>query len=297
MKAICWTVPESWANAQLKTFLRKEKGVSAQVLSQAKQMDGGILLNGTPVFATALLHPGDQIQILSQEKISEIPPEKLPLEVLFEDDHLLLVNKPSGMPMYPCPGHDSGSLANAVAWYLDHQGEPSVFYPVYRLDKDTTGALLLAKHSFAASFLGNHVRKEYWGICQGDWCGEGTESGSIGLLPGHTVQRCVREDGDPSVTHWKTEICGKGHTALWFSLETGRTHQIRVHMSARGTPLAGDTLYGGNREHICRQALHCRFIQFIHPVSGAVQSMEAPVPPDLKALYAWISGQNPQSRR
>lgn len=293
MKRIQWKVPQDWDGAQIKLFLRKGKEVSAQLLSRAKRIPGGILLNGSPAFVTARLHTGDCISFLSEEKLSEISPEPVPFSILYEDDDVLLVEKESGVPMYPTPGHDRDSLANGIAWYFHGKKEPSVFYPVYRLDRDTTGLVLLGRHSFAASFLRNHVEKEYCALCQGEWSGEGTERGAIGLCPGHSIQRCVRDDGEAAVTHWKTECSGKGLTFVRFHLETGRTHQIRVHMAERGTPLAGDDMYGGDLNLISRQALHCCRIQWTHPVSGETFSFESALPPDMKRILEAMAQTKP----
>lgn len=184
--------------------------------------------------------------------------------MLYEDAHLLAVNKPAGMPVHPSPGHDRDSLLNAFSGWLQREKRPAfAFRPLYRLDRDTTGVLLLAKDGYTAAILPQKIQKEYQAVCEGILKGEGVIHLPIGLEPGSRIRRSTGMEAVnlvPAVTHWKALENDGEHTLLSFRLETGRTHQIRVHMASMGHPVAGDDLYGGSREKLHRQALCCRSV-------------------------------------
>ena len=153
----------------------------------------------------------------------------MPLAVIYEDMDIIAVNKPADMAMYPCPGHGSGSLANAVSYHMCKSDESCAFRPVYRLDKDTTGIVLLAKHPFAAAQLSRKVKKTYLAVCEGMLPQSGIIDSPIGLKPGHTIQRAVMPDGLKAVTQWRTLKYNNLCSFAAIHLKTGRTHQIRVH--------------------------------------------------------------------
>ena len=180
------------------------------------------------------------------------------------------------MPVYPCPGHDRGSLANAVLGHLLARGEGAGVSSRLPFGSGYHRLVVLGKNSFAASCLAGRVGKEYIALCSGYLSGEGMEKGCIGLLPGHSIQRCVRPDGQRAVTRWKSLRAAPDMSLLSFRLETGRTHQIRVHMAACGHPLLGDDLYGGPCGRIDRQALHCASVHFLHPVKKDVLFFRSP---------------------
>lgn len=284
MKTVSFTVPPSYGGASLKGFLRSWAGCSARLLTAAKRIEGGLLCNGKPATARTVLKSGDCVSFSIAPSPCAVEPQAIPLSVVFEDESLLVVEKPSAMPVYPCPGHDRGSLANAVLGHLLARGEALEFHPVYRLDRDTTGLVVLGKDSFAASCLAGRVGKEYIALCSGYLSGEGMEKGCIGLLPGHSIQRCVRPDGQRAVTRWKSLRAAPDMSLLSFRLETGRTHQIRVHMAACGHPLLGDDLYGGPCGRIARQALHCAAVHFLHPVKKDVLFFRSPLPEDMARI-------------
>ncbi len=290
MRRIDFAVPAEYDGAMVKTFLRKAHGVSAGILAKAKRFPEGILVNGEEAYVVRVLRPGDVVSFLTEEKISLAPPVCLPFDVLYEDEDFLVVNKSTEMPMYPTPGHDADSLMNAAAWYFREKGEPSVYYPLYRLDRDTTGLVLLAKNAYCASAGAETVKKEYTAICRGILRGQGRETGSIGLLPGHKVQRCVCQEGVPAITDWQAVESGNGLSLLRFSLKTGRTHQIRVHMAHRGNPLEGDDLYGGSLQYITRQALHASSLEFFHPVKMRKMTFASSLPADMQRVLAILEG-------
>ena len=279
-------VPEPWHGKTVKQVLQEAYGVSHTLLSRLKWREDGILQNGERVFVTAVVHAGDEICLCLPESPVEIFPVPLPFAVVWEDEDLLAVNKPSFMPVYPTPGHDRDSLANAVAFHYQQQGETAGFHPLYRLDRNTSGLLVVGKHAYAASRLAFSIEKEYTALCEGVLTGEGTIRAPIRRKEG---ARILREVGDgptsqQAVTHWQAFPVCSAFTLLKIRLETGRTHQIRVHFSHMGHPLLGDDLYGGSRERIGRHALHCSRVRFIHPVTSHPMQWESPLPEDMQAV-------------
>ncbi len=261
MEPLRFVVPPHWDGALLKHFLRREAGVTARLLARLKRVEGGIRLNGEPVYVIVTVHTGDVVELFPPAGETQAPPEDLPFSVLYEDERLLAVNKPAGMPVHPSPGHDRDSLLNAFSGWLLRENRPSfAFRPLYRLDRDTTGIVLLAKDGYSAAVLPQKIQKEYQAVCEGILTGEGMIRLPIGLEPGSRIRRSTGPeavDPVPAVTHWKALASDGAHTLLSFRLETGRTHQIRVHMASMGHPVAGDDLYGGSREKLDRQALCC----------------------------------------
>lgn len=200
--------------------------------------------------------------------------------VVFEDEDIIVYDKPPGMPVHQSPGHYGDCLANVFA-----AGFPDTpFRAVNRLDKDTSGLCLAAKSRIGANISPHNISKVYFAVC----CGEITEAlridEPIGRVDGSALRRMVRNDGKRAVTN-VFPISGNGrYTFLKICLETGRTHQIRVHLSHRGFPLAGDGLYGGDMSDIDRQALHCGEMKMIHPVSGRMINISSPLPEDMKKI-------------
>ena len=284
MDRLVFQVPAEYDGAKLKGFLRGCARLSARLLTAAKRRPGGLLVNGRAATARTPVRQGDRVEVLLPAVPSAVPPEPLPLTAVYEDASLLVAEKPARMPMYPCPGHDRDSLANALSFYLRQRGETPEYHPVYRLDQDTTGLVVLAKDAYAASRLAGRVEKTYLALCTGRLEGKGTVEAPIGLLPGHTIQRCISPQGERAVTHWQALLPGEDFTLAAFRLETGRTHQIRVHMAHPGHPLLGDDMYGGSREKIGRQALHCARLSLAHPVTGQPLALASPLPGDMARL-------------
>lgn len=274
----------SYDGVSLKGFLRGYVCLSARQTARLKRQPDGITRNGAPVIAPDVLRAGDRIVLLFPEDDKVPVPAPLNVPVIYEDSDLLVLNKPDYMPMYPCPGHDLDSLANAVAYHQLFCGERYAFRPVYRLDRDTTGLVLLAKNPFAAAKLAGNVRKTYLAICEGVLKGSGVIDLPIGLKPGHSIQRAVVSYGIRAVTLWRTIKTGQNYTLAAVRLKTGRTHQIRVHFSSCGHPLAGDDMYGGGLAAIGRQALHCSEIRFLHPVTGKRMRLFSAIPKDMNRL-------------
>lgn len=284
MPELDFIVPAAYEGVRLRGFLRGHCGVSARLLAKLKRLPDGIRVNGLQAVATDLLRAGDLVR-LSLPRGGDAPePADLPFSVVWEDGHVLAADKPCGMPMYPTPGHDRDSLANAFAAHCAEKGEPIPFRPVYRLDRDTTGLVLLAKEPFSAARLAGRIEKTYLAVCEGVLVGSGVIDAPIGLKDGHRIEREVRPDGQRAVTRWRSLLTGKNHSFLAVRIETGRTHQIRVHLAHLGHPLAGDDFYGGGRAHIGRQALHCAELRFLHPASGRRIRLVRGVPEDMALL-------------
>lgn len=265
----------------VKDFSKKRLDFSTRVLAELKREDG-ILKNGASCRVTEKLLAGDRLAFRLPEEQKEYPAAPLPLKILFENEDYLIVDKPPAMPIHPSPGHDKDSLLNAAAFHYQETGQSCLFRPLYRLDRDTGGVIAVGKHRLAVSAA--RVEKRYYAVCQGLLSGEGTIDLPIDLRPGSKI---VREcgSGAPAVTHWKAIRSENGCTLLSLRLETGRTHQIRAHLSTVGHPLAGDDLYGGSRELIGRQALHCGWVRLRCPALGMDRDFIADFPLDFRAAF------------
>lgn len=277
----------------------KSMGFSRQCIIALKKQEKGILLNGIWSYVNTQLTAGDTLTLtLSDDNSSEkIPPVNLALNILFEDEDILVLNKPADMPIHPSLNNYENTLANAVAFYYDNQNIPFVFRCINRLDRDTTGVTMLAKNPFSAAILSEMVRnreihREYMAIAEGIFTQkEGIVNAPIGRKEGSTIEREVNfETGEKAVTHYT--VLKENHDLncsllkLW--LETGRTHQIRVHMKHLGHPLLGDFLYNPNMTQIKRQALHSYSLTFNHPITKEPMQFTAPVPDDMQNAFANI---------
>lgn len=280
MRRLEYTVPPDWGGSTVKGFAKGYLGLSVRALAGQK-FPGGILVNGEESRVTRTLLAGDRLCLTLPEEPMSCPPEELPLDILYEDEDFLIVNKAPGMPVHPSPGHDRDSLLNAVSFYLLSTGRSYRARPLYRLDKDTSGVLAMAKHRIAAGAV---TEKEYLAVCEGELAGAGTVNEPIGLKEGSKIVRACGY-GQPAVTHFWALGCAGGHTLVKLRLETGRTHQIRAHMAHMGRPLAGDDLYGGGREYIGRQALHCCSLKLECRAVGMSGTFPVPVPGDILDVF------------
>lgn len=286
-----YTVPDRSGQVKLLHILKQDLKLSTRLINQLKQQSG-ILVNGVPCRTIDPVKSGDRISIAWSEPAGErLIPEERSLDILYEDDWFLAVNKPAGIAVHPSMNHPCGTLANAVQAYYLKSGLDIKVRPVNRLDRDTSGVTLFAKHSHAQDRLidlmkQNQVYKEYWGVVEGHFS---PPSGTIDLpiqrKPGSIMERWVHPLGEKSVTHYRTLQFFKNSSLVQFVLETGRTHQIRVHCKACGHPILGDWLYSDTpSSRTERQALHSRILRFRHPGSGNRVEIKAPVPDDFNAL-------------
>lgn len=280
-----FTVPAECGGMTAKWFLKGRCGLSTRMITRLKREKDGILMDGKILRTVDQVRAGAEIVIsLPGEEFSFIEPVEGVLDIVYEDNCLLAVNKPPEMPVHPVKQHQTDTLANIVTWYAAQKGESYVFRTHNRLDRNTSGLVLMAKDKYSVNLLKNQVHKTYLALVHGSLSGEGVIDAPIGLRDGSKIVRCVREDGSPSVTHYRSLFHSTEYSLLSLWLETGRTHQIRCHMSSLGHPLLGDDLYGGSTERIRRQALHCAEMAFSHPVTGERLLLKAPVPEDLERL-------------
>lgn len=297
-RIITYTILSGDSETSVLSFLRKN-GFSKHILTTMKRAEHAILLNGHPAFGRTVLKEGDVLRILVPEEngaadngsAASIIPVQLPLDILYEDEDILVLNKPADMPVHPSAGNYENTLANGVAWYYKQQGGNFVYRCINRLDRDTTGLLIVAKHLLSASILSDMVGKreihrEYLAIVKGIPPENGTISAPISRKKGSAILREVNfETGEPAVTHFARLEIRNGLSLVSLKLETGRTHQIRVHMGYIGCPLIGDYLYYPECSRISRQALHSHRLSFLHPITGKALSFTAPLPEDMKKAF------------
>lgn len=287
---IRFTADDADAGQTVREVLQKRYGVSRRLLIRAK-FNGLITRNGTLVFVNERLETGDEIVVLvNEEETQSVAPEDMPLVIRHEDEDLMVIAKPAGLVVHPTGNHPAGTLANGVIAYWNKRGERRRFRAVNRLDKDTSGLLIIAKNQWAHEQFSRmqqerSLKRTYLAIAEGIMePAAGTMEEPIGLAENSFITRQVRADGQAAVTHFRVLAHGEGMSFVQLRLGTGRTHQIRVHMSHRGHPLAGDDLYGGARVHIGRQALHAAELAFIHPRSGEELHFREPLPEDMEQL-------------
>lgn len=268
-------------DTRLEEFLRKDAGISKRMISRLKRTENGITRNGKLIRTIDSVFKGDEI-ILSYEDIKTLEPnDSLFADIAFENDNLIVFDKPVGMPVHPSIKHQGDTLGNFFAFKF-----PGLtFRPINRLDRDTSGLCVIAKNAVSASKLQNNIEKIYYAAVSGKITGEGTINAPIAREQESIIKRIVRNDGQKAVTHYKTIISGEKYSLLEVKLETGRTHQIRVHFSHIGHPLAGDDLYGGPTEDIGCQALHCGQLDFKEPVAGELITVKSSLRDDMKKLF------------
>lgn len=286
---IDYIIDEDSAGLRVEQFLRRKR-YSGQNLSEIKRMPKSILVNGVHYYMRQELSTGDhlQVRICETQNSEKIPPTKLPLDIVYEDEDLLVLNKPAGMPIHPSLNNYTNSMANALAYYFQSQGKPFIFRCCNRLDRDTSGLTIVSKHLVSGSILSDmtkyrEVHREYLAIARGSVTpSEGTIQAPLGRKEGTIIERTVDwEHGEDAVTHYKVVKEANGHSLVSLRLETGRTHQIRIHMKYLGYPLIGDYLYNPDMEYMTRQALHSHHMEFTHPITGEHMSFTAPLPEDM----------------
>ena len=289
-RTLCFTVQPKQGGMDIRTYVRRVLGFSARVLTALKY-EGEILLNGEHARSIDRLQPGDKLSLTLFDETGMYEPIEIPVSVLFEDEDFWVIHKPAGMPVHPSPGHDRDSVLNAAAWYFRKQ-ENFTFRPLYRLDRDTTGVLVLAKNKFAACA---ELEKTYVAVCEGVVQEKGRIDVPIGLMPGHSIQRCTGH-GQPAVTEFERISTDGTYSLVRFRLLTGRTHQIRVHMSSLGYPIAGDDLYGGHTHKTSQQMLCCAAVHITCPALGMDKTVYSGFTPEQKGLFAALFSENKTPR-
>lgn len=286
-----YNITTKYDGMRINEFLLQQ-GYSRKLITSLKKNDFSIMVNGKWMYTREQLHTGEvlQISIIEDTASENIIPIAMPLDIFYEDEDILVINKPANMPIHPSQNNYENTLANGVMSYLNEQGAPCLFRCVNRLDRDTTGLTLIAKNNLSSCILSTMVKqrqihREYLAVVSGLIPAYGTITAPIARAYGSTIERCVNyERGERAVTHYRRLAYKNGYALVSIRLETGRTHQIRVHMKHIGHPLPGDFIYNPNDSSIGRQALHSHKLNFIHPITKQVMSFCAPLPPDMQSI-------------
>ncbi len=294
-----YTIIKTESNMTIYSYLLK-KGFSRQNITALKKIPESILVNGTWEYVKYKLKENDLLTVYVTEEVSseKIVPVDIPLSIIYEDEDIIIINKPADMPIHPSLNNYDNTLANGVAFYYQQQNRHFVFRCMNRLDRDTTGLTIIAKHMVSAGMFSQMmvhrvIKREYLAIVHGTGLPScGTINAPIARVDGSTIERCVDyQQGEHAITHYKVMEEYQNKTLLLLWLETGRTHQIRVHMKHLDHPLLGDFLYLPNdstfplENNIERQALHAYRLTFVHPITGESMEITAPIPNDMLTLF------------
>ena len=287
-----YKIEEAYHGQTISSYL-KGKGYPHAVMIHLKKTPEGILLNGQWEYVNTRLSSGDflEIRLIEESSSQNIQPLYAPFSIVYEDADILVVNKPANMPIHPSINHYEHTLANAVCYYYENQGIPYTFRCANRLDKDTTGLTIIAKHMLSSAILSQDVanravHRKYLAIVKGETNNFGTIDAPIGRKDASAILRVIDyTHGKKAITHYEKIASKKGYTLLSLQLETGRTHQIRVHMASIGHPLIGDYLYHEASTELPRQALHSYCLEFYHPITKNLLHFTAPLPSDMQNFW------------
>lgn len=284
LRKIEYTVSEEYNETPLYYFLRECVGVSTRIIQTLRHTPKSVFVNGAESRVVDKIKTDDKIEVFLPEKTEAPQLWKTELSVIYEDEDLLIINKPSGVSVHPTRNHPNGTLCNAVAAYLKNQGnENYVARAVGRLDKVTSGVMVFAKNAFVASKLNGNLDKTYIALAEGILEGEGTVDAPIYRPDLNKTIRAVGEQGDEAITNWKALKCFDNKTVLEIKTVTGRTHQIRVHCAHIGHALVGDEMYGAKvTDNIKRAALHCYIVKITHPITNEEKTFVAELPEDFE---------------
>ena len=289
------TVSAAWDGEKIDTLLRRELGLSGTVIKRIKWLEDGILLDGVRAITGQRVRAGQTLTVrVADPAQTELPtPTPGPVDVVYEDGDLLVVNKAPGVQVHPGPGNGTDTLCNHIAWLYRQRGECSGVHPAHRLDRGTSGLLVVAKHPVAQEKLKGQLHTEgfrriYLAVCDGvPKPRQGRVDAPIGRVPDSLVERRVDPAGQQAATRYRVLETVGGRALVELELETGRTHQIRVHMAHLGCPLTGDFLYGReDKSLIGRPALHSAELFLTHPITGKSMHWRAPLAADMAKLMA-----------
>ena len=291
-RTLTYEINSEYAGYSIDKYL-KAHGYSSANITAIKKMPNNVVIDSEWVHMNRKLQAGEVLTVnISEDDSSEkIPPVKMNLDIVYEDKDIIVINKPAGLPIHPSLNHYEDSLANGLAYYYEAQNKPFIFRCANRLDKNTSGLTVIAKHLVSGNILSTMVKnrefhREYYAIVRGHLDEpEGTIDAPIGRVDDSIITRQVDfENGERAITHYKVIDEKKGHSLISIHLETGRTHQIRVHFKYIGHPLIGDHLYNPDFEYMTRQALHSHRISFIHPITKKAMEFIAPLPDDMNFI-------------
>ena len=286
-RIISLKIDPSMHGKTVKYILQNRLSLSSSIITNLKKEESGIMLSGQRVFVDRQVCEGDELIITVSDRRSDIPEGDFPLDIIYEDEDIIAINKPRNMPTHPSQNHYEDTLANGLMHY--YKGMNFTFRAITRLDRDTSGVVLIAKNPVSAAALGDNMKsgnihKEYVAVvCGAPNPPKGRIDAPIKRLRESVILRCVAADGKEAITDYETVSTLNGLSLVRLNPLTGRTHQLRVHLSHIGTPIYGDDLYGAMQEGESVQ-LHCKKITFIHPVSKTEMTLEAPVPNDMTNL-------------
>lgn len=284
-RILTFEINEKYDNRPILDVLQNKFRMSSGLITALKKMPDGITVSGVKKTVRYVLTKGEILTITITEGASKnIEPKEAHLDVIYEDEDILLVNKPYAMPTHTSVGHHEDTLSNAVLYYLNKNGEPHTFHAVTRLDKDTSGVVLIAKNRYAHDLLSRFMRedkiyKTYLAVVMGKVLESGEVNAPIKREEESIIKRKVSPDGQSARTLYNCVKQGDKYSLVELDLKTGRTHQIRVHMSHIGHPLAGDIMYGGD-DSALRHLLHCKSLKFTHPINDEKIEISAPMPDD-----------------
>ena len=284
-----WVVTQ---DEKVDNLLRRELRCSSAVIRTAKGYEDGILLDGVHATTADKARVGQVLSILVSDRTDgDLVCANGPVDIVYEDDDLLVVNKAAGVAAHPGPGHHDDTLGNFLTHHYKERGVPFVYRPAHRLDRNTSGLMVVARHAHAQELLKGQLhtgdfRRTYLAVCQGvPEKEEGVIEAPIGRADGSVLRREVRPDGADAVTRYKVVSTKQGRSLVRLELETGRTHQIRVHMAWLGHALVGDFLYGEeDPDLIGRTALHSWKLSLTQPLTGEQIELTAPLPEDMLNL-------------
>ncbi|WP_455048168.1 RluA family pseudouridine synthase [Mitsuokella sp.] len=285
-------LPEALTTVPVKAFLTQKEGISSTLWKRIKH-SGTFRVNGIPANAALTKVKNGDILSFDIVRPSNIEPENLPLDIRYEDDYLMVVNKPAGQLVHPTTKEAHGTLGNAVLYWYEKHGEHHAYHPVHRLDRDTSGLVLIAKVPQVQYKLtpkrgeGKLFHREYVAIIEGKLTpASGLIDAPIARALPSIILRKVAPDGQEARTHYETVRTNGCFSLVRLVLDTGRTHQIRVHLAHLGHPLLGDDLYGGSCTLIKRQALHACRLYFTHPLTGQTIDIKVPLPSDMEQIVS-----------
>ena len=289
-----YIITEEFHNKTIEQFLKSEE-FPHQAIIQLKKTQEGILRNGNWAYVNEQLHVSDKLELHLVEDVADttIQPIPVDLSIVYEDEDLVIIDKAANMPIHPSMNHHEGTLANGLLYYYQSKGQAFTFRCINRLDRDTSGLTIVAKHLLSAGILSRQVSnreisRTYRAIVEGLANDNGTIDAPIGRVDGSTIERHVDYNhGERAITHYKRLAydAEKDLSLVELHLETGRTHQIRVHMKYIGHPIIGDFLYNPNYQFCNRQALHSAALEFIHPVTKEKMHFASSLPEDLKCIF------------